>query len=53
MKYITSSSNPTIKEIKGLKRKKERWLKKLYLIEGVKIIGEYIKWVGVPESILF
>lgn len=53
MKHITSSSNPKIKEIKGLKRKKERWQKKLYLIEGVKIIEEYIKWVGVPEYILF
>ena len=53
MKYITSSSNTTIKDIKGLKRKRERWNKKLYLIEGVKIVDEYIKWVGVPQYILF
>lgn len=53
MKDITSSSNPIIKEIKALKRKRERWLKKLFLIEGVKIIDEYIKWGRVPEIILF
>ncbi|WP_077367196.1 23S rRNA (guanosine(2251)-2'-O)-methyltransferase RlmB [Anaerosalibacter sp. Marseille-P3206] len=53
MKYITSPSNPTIKGIKGLKRKKERWEKKSYLIEGVKIVDEYIKWIGNPECILF
>ena len=39
---ITSSSNPTIKEIKSLYRKKERWEKHLFLVEGDKIVEECI-----------
>jgi len=39
---ITSSSNPTIKMIKSLYRKKDRWDKKLFVIEGVKIVDECI-----------
>ncbi len=39
-KKITSSSNPIIKEIKGLYRKKERWKQKKFIIEGVKIVEE-------------
>ncbi|HSH35449.1 23S rRNA (guanosine(2251)-2'-O)-methyltransferase RlmB [Schnuerera sp.] len=42
MIYITSSSNPTIKEIKTLYRKKERWTKKSFLAEGIKIVEEYV-----------
>lgn len=42
MIYITSSSNPTIKEVKSLYRKKERWAKKSFLVEGIKIVEECI-----------
>lgn len=39
---ITSSSNPIIKEIKSLNRKKDRWKKKKYYIEGVRAVKESI-----------
>ena len=39
---IISSTNPKIKEIKSLYRRKERWAKKLFLIEGIKIVEECI-----------
>ncbi len=37
---ITSSSNSTIKEIKSLYKRKERWKKQLFLVEGIKIVEE-------------
>ena len=42
MLNITSISNPLIREIKGLNKKRERWKKGLFLIEGIKIIEECI-----------
>ena len=39
---ITSPSNPLIKEIKSLYKKKGRWAKNLYLAEGIKIVEECI-----------
>lgn len=42
MIHITSSSNPTIKEIKSLYRKKERWLQRSFIVEGIKIVEECI-----------
>lgn len=42
MIYITSPSNPTIKEIKSLYRKKERWSKNSFIIEGIKMVEECV-----------
>ena len=42
MLEISSNQNPLIKEIKGLKRKKNRWENRLFIIEGIKIIEEAI-----------
>lgn len=42
MLYITSSSNQTIKEIRGLYRRKERWARRLFIAEGYKIVEECI-----------
>ncbi len=42
MLTITSSSNPTIKMIKSLYKKKDRWSKKLFIVEGVKVVNECI-----------
>lgn len=39
---ITSNSNSTIKEVKSLNRRKERWKKQLFIVEGVKIVEECI-----------
>lgn len=49
MLYITSSSNPTIKEIRSLYRRKERWVKKSFIVEGIKIVEECID-NGYPLS---
>lgn len=40
---ITSINNKKIIEINKLKQKKERYEKKEYLVEGIKIVYEYIK----------
>ncbi len=42
MMDITSPSNPIIKEIKSLYRKKGRWTKHLFLAEGIKVVEECI-----------
>ncbi|SCG82641.1 putative tRNA/rRNA methyltransferase ysgA [Proteiniborus sp. DW1] len=39
---ITSSSNIMIKEIKSLYRKKDRWTKKSFFIEGIRAVEESI-----------
>lgn len=39
---ITSSSNPIIKEIKTLHRKRERWTKRLFIAEGIKMVEEIV-----------
>lgn len=39
---ITSSSNPTIKEIKSLYKRRERWDNKLFIVEGIKMVEELI-----------
>ncbi len=39
---ITSSSNPTIKKIKSLHRKKDRWISKQYIAEGIKMVEEIV-----------
>lgn len=52
MREIQSISNPTIKGIKKLQRKKDRWDERLYLIEGVKVINEYMEYIGKPKLIL-
>lgn len=53
MVYITSSSNPTIKEIKSLYRRKERWEKKSFLVEGIKIVEECIENNYPLSNIIF
>ncbi len=40
MLEITSSKNPIIRKVKALYRKKNRWLEKLFIIEGIKMIEE-------------
>lgn len=39
---ITSSSNTVIKEIKSLHRKKDRWIKKSFFVEGIRAVEESI-----------
>lgn len=40
---ITSSSNSIIKEIKSLHRKKDRWIKRSFFVEGIRAVEECIK----------
>lgn len=42
MFYIKSSSNTKIKDIKSLYKRKERWNKGIFIIEGIKIVEECI-----------
>lgn len=50
---ISSVSNPIIKNIKGLDKKKKRWDNKRYLIEGIKLIKESIDFDAEIEYILY
>jgi len=40
MTIITNSSNPTIKQIRALKHRRDRDESGLYIIEGVRIVGK-------------
>lgn len=53
MLNITSASNPTIKMIRSLYRRKQRWTKKLFLIEGIKIVEECIDINHPIENIVY
>lgn len=52
MQEITSPSNQIIKTIKGLSRKKERWIHRLFIIEGIKMIIEGIENHADMNSII-
>ncbi|WIV11405.1 23S rRNA (guanosine(2251)-2'-O)-methyltransferase RlmB [Proteiniborus sp. MB09-C3] len=39
---ITSSSNSIIKEVKSLYRKKDRWMKKNFFVEGIRAVRECV-----------
>ncbi len=50
---ITSSSNKLIKEIKLLHKKKDRWKKKSFFIEGIKSVEQCIKSGGKIKYIVY
>lgn len=50
---ITSSSNKVIKDIKLLHKKKDRWKKKRFFIEGIRSIDQCIKSNGKIEYIVY
>lgn len=52
-KKITSPSNPLIKNIKSLYRKKNRWNKKRFLIEGVNSVEELLKEKSLIDYIVY
>jgi TrmH family RNA methyltransferase len=43
MNFVSSSKNPVIKEVRSLKNRKSREEKKLFFVEGIKIIEEALK----------
>lgn len=55
---ITSSKNKIIKEIKGLHKRKSRWDRQLFIVEGIKIVEEAIfneidlKYIVYTEKLL-
>ncbi len=50
---ITSSSNPVIKNIKSLYKKKARWNQKRFIIEGVKSVEELLKEGNLIDYIVY
>lgn len=50
---ITSSSNSIIKEIKSLHRKKDRWMKKSFFVEGIRAVEECIKSSDKVEYLVY
>lgn len=53
MKFISSSNNPLIKEIKSLKLRKHREAKGLFFVEGVRIVEEaLISGAEIEEIII-
>ncbi|MGN9164673.1 TrmH family RNA methyltransferase [Tissierellaceae bacterium HCP3S3_D8] len=53
MLEISSRNNPLIKEIKGLYKRKNRWKKRQFIIEGIKIIEEAISNDKKLEHIIY
>ncbi len=50
---ISSSKNPLVKEIKSLLKKKARWEKKLFILEGIKLIEEALENDVQIKTILY
>jgi len=50
---ITSSSNSIIKEIKSLHRKKDRWMKRSFFVEGIRAIDDCIKSSANVEYLVY
>lgn len=50
---ITSEDNIIIKTIKSLHKKRQRWKKKIFIIEGIKLLKEAIEYNGEIEYIVF
>lgn len=48
---IHSRQNPLISECAALQKKRERDKKGLFLIDGVKLVCEYIKYIGAPTQL--
>lgn len=53
MELITSSSNKFIKEVKGLNKKRDRFKKGLYFIEGIRLVEDSIESNESIEYILY
>lgn len=53
IKEITSENNKIIKQIKSLELKKQRIKQKQFLIEGLRIVDECIKYSGDIEYIVY
>ncbi|RKD32532.1 TrmH family RNA methyltransferase [Thermohalobacter berrensis] len=53
IKRITSPSNPLIKYVKSLHRKKKRWEHKSYIIEGVRLVEDCLNSNAEIEYILY
>lgn len=49
---ITSSANPTIRQIRALRQRKERERDGLFFIEGVRLVGEAIQLGATVEALV-
>jgi TrmH family RNA methyltransferase len=49
---ITSSANPTIRQIRGLRQRKEREASGLFFIEGIRLVGEAVQLGAAIEALL-
>ena len=50
---ISSNSNPAVKQIKLLRNRKDRQQSGLFYIEGIRIVAEAVKHIGLIEKLLF
>ena len=50
---ISSTSNPTVKQIKLLRNKKDRQQSGLFYIEGIRIVAEAVKHADLIDTLLF
>ncbi|MEI7645301.1 MAG: RNA methyltransferase [Chloroflexales bacterium] len=49
---ITSSSNPTVRQIRALRQRKERERTGLFFIEGVRLVGEAVQLGAAVEALV-
>jgi TrmH family RNA methyltransferase len=49
---ITSSANPTIRQIRALRQRKERQREGLFFIEGVRLVGEAVQLGAEVEALV-
>lgn len=53
MLEITSTKNPLIKEIRSLDRKRNRWERRKFLVEGTRVVNEVLEIEGLPIKVIF
>ena len=53
MEIISSHSNPKIKQIRALRQRKERQKTGLFLVEGIRPVGEALESGAAVESLCY
>lgn len=52
-KQITSLANPTIKQIRALRQRKERERSGLFFVEGIRLVGEAVQTGAPIEALIY
>ncbi|HEU5326661.1 MAG: TrmH family RNA methyltransferase [Thermomicrobiales bacterium] len=49
---VTSLDNPTVKQVRALSRRRERYKERAFVVEGARLLGEALAAGAVPRAVL-